>query len=389
MSTRSGGAVGRPDPDEECRVSDERPQHESPLVAPGATSGAASEVAGASSATPWADQSGPGLPPPPAYASSTGRPLHKPGTVPLRPLTLSDFFDGAFTTVRRNPLSTIGMGALVTGGFMLLPILASLALGLAGGLNGAMLSADTARTTPGASTFVLYAVSGISSIFGLLANVVVAGLVVPVVTRAAIGEKVSTSAAWRQVRGRLPALIGLAVLELVLILAVVGGLTGLGAGLGYATSGLLLAIGLGILLFVVGVVAAIGIHVKWFQLAAPSLVVERRGVFASIARAGRLSGGSFWRILGILLLTSLLTGIVGQIIGVPFTLAGAVLGGVLDDPAGPISLLIASNLAAVVSGAIIAPFTGTVAVLQYLDQRFRREGFDIDLITHVQRRPTP
>ncbi len=118
-------------------------------------------------------------------------------------------------------------------------------------------------------------------------------------------------------------------------------------------------------------VAAIGIHVKWFQLAAPTLVVERRGVFASITRAGRLSGGSFWRILGILLLASLLTGIVGQIIAVPFTLAGAILGGVLSDPAGPISLLIASNLATVVSGAIIAPFTGTVAVLQYLDQRFR------------------
>ena len=62
------------------------------------------------------------------------------------------------------------------------------------------------------------------------------------------------------------------------------------------------------------------------------------------------------------------------------------MGVALPDPAGPVSLLIASNLSAIVSGAIVAPFTGTVAVLQYLDQRFRREGFDIDLITHVQRR---
>ena len=38
--------------------------------------------------------------------------------VPLRPLTLTDFFDGAFTTIRRNPRATIGVAALVTAGFM-------------------------------------------------------------------------------------------------------------------------------------------------------------------------------------------------------------------------------------------------------------------------------
>ncbi len=157
---RPDGVVGPRDPDEERRVSDEQPQHEPPLVAPGATSGSASDGAAASPAPPWTGQGGPGLPPPPAYGSPTGRPLHKPGTVPLRPLTLSDFFDGAFTTVRRNPRSTIGMGALVTAGFMLLPIVVSLAIGLSGGLDGARLSATSGSSEPSASTFVLYGVSG-------------------------------------------------------------------------------------------------------------------------------------------------------------------------------------------------------------------------------------
>ncbi len=53
---------------------------------------------------------------PPQHGIPWGRPLHKPGTVPLRPLTLGDFFDGAFTTIRRNPRATIGVAALVTAG---------------------------------------------------------------------------------------------------------------------------------------------------------------------------------------------------------------------------------------------------------------------------------
>ena len=48
---------------------------------------------------------------PPQPGIPWGRPLHKPGTVPLRPLTLTDFFDGAFTTIRRNPRATIGVAA--------------------------------------------------------------------------------------------------------------------------------------------------------------------------------------------------------------------------------------------------------------------------------------
>ena len=55
----------------------------------------------------------------------------------------------------------------------------------------------------------------------------------------------------------------------------------------------------------------------YFQLAAPALVLERTGVFASLRRAGRLSRGQFWRLFGILLLTGLVAGIVGQVVAVP------------------------------------------------------------------------
>ena len=41
---------------------------------------------------------------------------------------------------------------------MVLPIIASLVIGFAGGLNDALLSADSSSTEPGAGTYGLYAV---------------------------------------------------------------------------------------------------------------------------------------------------------------------------------------------------------------------------------------
>ena len=42
----------------------------------------------------------------------------------------------------------------------------------------------------------------------------------------------------------------------------------------------------------------------------------------------------------------------------------------------------------IVSGALITPFSAAVAALQYLDQRIRKEGYDIQLIAQVRcRRP--
>ena len=38
-----------------------------------------------------------------------------PGGVPLRPLTVGDILSGAFTLIRRNPVATLGLAAIVEG----------------------------------------------------------------------------------------------------------------------------------------------------------------------------------------------------------------------------------------------------------------------------------
>src|SRR4029079_4528506 len=44
---------------------------------------------------------------------------HKPGIVPLRPLTFPDILDGAFKAVRFNPKSMVGLSALVLAAFLI------------------------------------------------------------------------------------------------------------------------------------------------------------------------------------------------------------------------------------------------------------------------------
>ena len=132
------------------------------------------------------------------------------------------------------------------------------------------------------------------------------------------------------------------------------------------------------------------VQVRFFQLAAPALVLERTGVFASLRRAGRLSRGQFWRIFGVLLLTGLVVGVVGQVVAVPLGVVGAGRAGRLPRhgrarccwccrPTSPRSW----------SARSPTPFTSAVTALQYVDQRIRKEGLDVELIAASQRRPGP
>jgi hypothetical protein len=43
-------------------------------------------------------------------------------------------------------------------------------------------------------------------------------------------------------------------------------------------------------------------------------------------------------------------------------------------------MLLSSNVSTVLIGALIGPFNAAVLALQYYDQRFRKEGLDIQLL---------
>ena len=104
-----------------------------------------------------------------------------------------------------------------------------------------------------------------------------------------------------------------------------------------------------------------------------------RGVRAtrrSIPRAWRFSRGSFWRILGIYLLTSIIVYVVSQLVVTPFTLVATfALQGDLSSGLG----LVLINVGTAVASILTIVFTAAVVALLYIDVRIRREGLDVEL----------
>ncbi|MBO9522931.1 MAG: glycerophosphoryl diester phosphodiesterase membrane domain-containing protein [Nocardioidaceae bacterium] len=333
-------------------------------------------------------------PPPPPYAPPGHAPLHqarpvyKPGTIPLRPLGLSDMFGGAIETIRRNPKATVGIAALVLTCLLALPVLVTFVWGSLSNLGGDLATADEVGGTSAEDVGFAVSLYG-SLLFGVIATIVLTGMIVHVVEHAARGQKLSAAEAWRLTRGRVWRLIGLALLPFVMLVVVVGALILL-IVLADVTSGTTLAVVLGIVGGLAALVGTVFLYTRLFLLAAPALVLERRGVFSAMGRSWELSRGAFWRLFGILLLTQLCVGFASQIIGIPFGLLGVgALALVPDLFAGLMLMLIAQFLSQVISGALTTPFSASIAALQYLDQRIRKEGYDIALISQLPGMPAP
>jgi hypothetical protein len=336
----------------------------------------------------------PGYPPPPAYvpypppsyppAPGYGQPygygsppprgfgVRAPGIIPLRPLSLTDIFNGAASYIRTNMKATLWLTAIVVVSTQIVTLFAT---------AGPLAAASRLRTAPadeltGGDVTAWLLSTGLAGLVGWLAGVLLSGMLAVVVGRAVFGSTISPGEAWARIRGRLAALTGLVALECV-ALVILSGLAGLivaavGAGAN-AAAAVLIALPLAL--------AAIA-TVVYFDTAlsfAPVLIVlERLPVIDAITRSIALVRNSFWRVLGIRLLTWLVVLLIGGAVAAPFDFVGHLLIG----PSG--SALVGATVGAVGSaiGRIItAPFSAGVVVLLYTDRRIRAEAFDLVLQT--------
>ncbi|GLZ52381.1 hypothetical protein [Actinomycetospora sp. NBRC 106378] len=335
----------------------------------------------------WQSPTGPT--PPPAAAPRTPPPAGdpwgfggpvpspRPGIVPLRPLALGELLDGAFQYIRAHPKVVLGVSAVVAVVTTLIqaPFQAIYGQSLEAFVGPAGTTPDLARLSGvigGASALL-----GASAVVGLLANTVLTGLLVVVLSRSVLGAPVDARECWNAARPRLPGLLGVVVLvALVSLLAFVVVL--LPAGVAYLAGATTLAAGLLVLGMLVGAVATLVVSVL-LALAAPAYVLEGTGVVAALGRSRHLVTGRFWPILGTLLLTYVIVLIIAGIVGVPFTGgAAAVAGAMGTSPYAFVPLLI-SSIGSVIGTALTSPFQAGVTGLLYIDQRMRREGFDIEL----------
>jgi hypothetical protein len=308
---------------------------------------------------------------------------HKPGAIPLRPLVLSDIFDGAFRIIRYNPQATIGAAVLVSAIAMVAPVLAGLATGSRGGLS---------TDTPVDSLSDSQVVDLLIALGGLLAGsqvqavglLFVSGMIAHVTSAAAVGRRLSMAEAWAATRGKRWRLLGMAVM-LGLAVVVVVALAGLFL-VALAVRGDASVAAIVLTALALGVVLVAGYLLFWVRLralAVPTLMLEPVGVLGALRRAVRLSRRQFWRMLGILLLVTLVVGVAGSILRLPFTIAGQVFVSDGQTTSGLLVYLLLTAVGTVISSAVLQPFSAAVSALLYLDQRIRKEGYDVELMSRA------
>ena len=324
-------------------------------------------------------------PPPGHYPFPPGMlgAAHKPGAIALRPLQLGDIYDAAFRIIRFNPQATVGSAVLVTAVAMLIPVVVtalltwSVNLSLEPGSDG-FTGEEAAGLIGALGSWVL------GSLLQSLGLILVTGMVAHVTMAAAIGRKLTLGEAWAATSGKRLKLVGLVLLLGLMLVLLVALFV-----LVWVAAVMLLDSGAAIALFFVVSIPAFAAALWWFwiriyYLPVPALMLEQVGVFGAIERGHALTRKAFWRVFGIALLTAIITAIAGSILGVPVSLVmEALLSGGLDSQYATLSFTLVNAVSSVVQAAFVAPFTAAVTSLQYVDQRIRKEAFDVELMTRA------
>jgi hypothetical protein len=88
--------------------------------------------------------------------------------------------------------------------------------------------------------------------------------------------------------------------------------------------------------------------------------------------------GSWWRVLGILLLSAIITNLLTAIVSVPISTVASLMTGLSESL---LPSVLAAGIATLVAGIVTLPFSSAVTGLLYTDLRMRREALDIQLVS--------
>ncbi|MBP2327635.1 hypothetical protein JOF56_008020 [Kibdelosporangium banguiense] len=291
----------------------------------------------------------PAAPPPPMYYGPQQAP--KPGVIPLRPLGLGEILDGAVTTMRTYPKQMLGISVLISAVTNLLVYGITIFLvtqttvftpDFTSGMDQADRDLELLRIS------LLVSIPGL--IIGILAGMILNGLLTVVMGKAVLGQPITVSEAWGHVRPRFGALVAVSLLYTLLV-----------------TAGAIVFVIPGVWLYIL------------FSLASTALILEGAPVGRSMTRSRVLMRDAWWRTFGILLLTALLTFLLSLIISLPFSLINGDLSSVTGlDPQYETAYLL-TTIGTIITQAITLPLTSGVTTLIYIDRRMRREGMDIEL----------
>jgi hypothetical protein len=280
----------------------------------------------------------------------------------LRARSLGEMIDAAIKIVGNNAKILMPMAAVMVLPFQIVAAIATisaqddvktLAQGNATKLSNASLGAISA-----------------SVVLGLLGTVVVTGALTWFIAEYYVGRTPTAGQAVRFGLRRTPTTLGSFILSFLVSMIV--------ALPALVVLALVVANGSRLQFTLSAIVLSMVFFAMFARLscAVPAIVVERLGAVASLKRSFTLVKGYFWKVLGTLMVTTILIGIVAGVISTIITgILGALGGGNKGFE------FVWQALGGTVAAAITTPVSAAVAVLLYMDLRIRKEGFDLEVLS--------
>jgi hypothetical protein len=232
---------------------------------------------------------------------------------------------------------------------------------------------------------LFFIVSGVISIL-------MVGAVTSAVAQRYLGRLVTIREAYVNARHGFWRILGVSVVIGIIIgvlYVIVAGGAVLGIGLGAAVNNMMICGTVSFVLVAALFAVAAYFLVRW-SLVLQAIMIEGKGVFASMGRSSELVKGKWWRTFGIVIVGFLFFAVVGYL---PTYLVQALLltsSGALGVNAtlAPITMTI-STVTSMVFGILSAPIIPAVSTLVYYDLRIRKEGFDLEIMNQNLEHPEP
>lgn len=257
----------------------------------------------------------------------------------MRPLSVGELLDAAFSAVRRN------FGALVLCTLVIVVPVSILNTLISASSNDAAFDFGSSATISEDEIGVFLAGTGATVLLSLLAQTLTAAACLRMIGGDVVGSPSSAGESLRYAAQRLGPLLWIAVLYLV-------------------------ALVVGVLLFFVG---AIWLGVL-FSLATPALLFEEARGVSAMKRSRQLIADHWWRVFGALVVGYLIVAVLQGMLG---GLIGSVILVNSDSELLNAAVLTAVNIIAL---AVTLPFASALIAYIYFDLRVRKEGFDLALL---------
>jgi len=292
-------------------------------------------------------------------------------------MSVGEWLDATFTLYRRNFALIASISAVVQIPYALLTWLLFELTGVATFVRSPFASLGGQSITQAQAQQLLNSYVGILVVtLGLLLLSLL--IVVPLgeaATTGAVSDRYldrpsSLLSAYRAAWSRLGALIAMILILIVVYagsLAVVILFTAL---LGAAGAG-----GLGALLAVIAFVGLIPVLIMIYVrtvVAVPAIVLERVSGWGGLKRSWQLIGGRFWPTFGRMLLLVLITSIISGVVSTIFQVPGNLI--------APNNSFVFQQVAGAIAAVFVGPITYIGVTLLYYDIRIRKEGFDIEML---------